>query len=71
MLAELGYDSLDALTAATVPESIRLRRPLALPAARGEHELLEDLRATMRRLRRPDATQRIVEAVLERGVQAR
>jgi processive 1,2-diacylglycerol beta-glucosyltransferase len=34
-------------------------------------DLLEDLRATMRRLRRPDATRRIVAAVLERGVQTR
>jgi glycine cleavage system P protein (glycine dehydrogenase) len=44
MLAAIGYDSLDALTAATVPQSIRLRRPLALPAARGERQGLEDLR---------------------------
>ena len=28
MLAALGYDSLDALIDAAVPESIRLRRPL-------------------------------------------
>jgi processive 1,2-diacylglycerol beta-glucosyltransferase len=42
-----------------------------LERALGDPELLEDLRATMRRLRRPDATRRIVEAVLERGVQTR
>jgi processive 1,2-diacylglycerol beta-glucosyltransferase len=34
-------------------------------------DLLEHLRARMRRLRRPDATRRIVEAVLEGGVPAR
>jgi glycine dehydrogenase len=44
MLSTLGYDSLDALIEATVPESIRLRRPLALPEARGEHDLIDDLR---------------------------
>ena len=44
MLSSLGYASLEELVAATVPESILLRRPLALPAARGEHELLQELR---------------------------
>jgi processive 1,2-diacylglycerol beta-glucosyltransferase len=34
-------------------------------------DLLEHLRARMRRLRRPDATRRIVSAVLARGVRAR
>jgi hypothetical protein len=34
-------------------------------------DLLDHLRARMRRLRRPDATRRIVEAVLEGGVPAR
>src|SRR5262245_6707679 len=43
MLAALGLGSLEALVEATVPASIRLRRPLALPEARGEHELLEEL----------------------------
>ena len=32
MLAALGLSSLDALIDQTVPESIRLRRPLNLPA---------------------------------------
>src|SRR5262249_48920765 len=45
MLRVLGYGSLDEMVAATVPEGIRLRRDLRLPDARGEHELLEDLRA--------------------------
>jgi glycine dehydrogenase len=45
MLDLLGYPSLEALVEATVPESIRLRRPLQLPAARGEHELIDELRA--------------------------
>jgi processive 1,2-diacylglycerol beta-glucosyltransferase len=42
-----------------------------LERALGEPELLEDLRARMRRLRRPDATRRIVSAILDRGVRAR
>ncbi|MCA9679779.1 MAG: aminomethyl-transferring glycine dehydrogenase [Myxococcales bacterium] len=43
MLAALGYASLDALVDATVPEAIRLRRPLELGEPLGEHELLEEL----------------------------
>jgi glycine dehydrogenase len=49
MLDTIGFDSLDALVDATVPGSIRLGRPLALPAARGEHELIDELRAVARR----------------------
>lgn len=45
MLATLGLASLDALIDATVPEQIRLNKPLALPAGRGEHETLAELRA--------------------------
>ena len=45
MLTSLGLPSLDALVDATVPEGIRLRRPLQLPPARGEQALLEELRA--------------------------
>jgi glycine dehydrogenase len=45
MLATLGLSSLDALVAETVPDAIRLKEPLRLPAARGEHEVLEALRA--------------------------
>ncbi len=44
MLDALGHDSLDALIDATVPESIRLRRPLALGPERSEYELLAELR---------------------------
>ena len=45
MLAAIGLDSLEALIDATVPANIRRQAPLALPPARGEYELLEDLRA--------------------------
>jgi glycine dehydrogenase len=45
MLAAVGADSLESLTAETVPASIRRAQPLALPPARAEHELLADLRA--------------------------
>jgi len=41
-----------------------------LEHALAEPELLEHLRGRMRRLRRPDATEHIVAAVLERGVRA-
>jgi glycine dehydrogenase len=43
MLAALGYRDLDAFIEATVPEGIRLRRPLSIGAARGEHEVLAEL----------------------------
>jgi len=46
MLATVGYATLDDLIDATIPESIRLRRPLAIHAGRSEHEALEALRAT-------------------------
>ena len=45
MLERLGYDSLDALIDAAVPASIRTDRPLDLPAARSEAEVLDALRA--------------------------
>jgi glycine dehydrogenase len=44
MLGLLGLSSLDELVAATVPASILLEGPLALPDPRGEHELLQALR---------------------------
>ncbi|HEX9107803.1 MAG TPA: aminomethyl-transferring glycine dehydrogenase, partial [Longimicrobiales bacterium] len=44
MLELLGYDSLDALMEAAVPEQIRLGRELKLPAAATEHEALAELR---------------------------
>src|SRR6266508_6793688 len=45
MLSALGYDSLDAFIDGVVPGDIRLRRPLALPAAKSEAEALAELRA--------------------------
>ncbi len=44
MLATLGYASLDTLADAVVPLDIRMDRPLELPAARSEHEVLRALR---------------------------
>jgi processive 1,2-diacylglycerol beta-glucosyltransferase len=51
----------------------RKRRELTslLEHALSAPDLLEDLRGRMRHVRRPDATRRIVEAVLEGGVRAR
>src|SRR5699024_4224072 len=43
MLAELGYDSLAALSSAAVPASIQ-NEELNLPAGRSEHDVLADLR---------------------------
>jgi glycine dehydrogenase len=51
MLQALGYRSLDELVDATVPESIRLGRPLALGPERSEYELLRELRTMMSRNR--------------------
>ncbi|HEX7480779.1 MAG TPA: aminomethyl-transferring glycine dehydrogenase [Polyangiales bacterium] len=45
MLRLLGHASLDALIAATVPAAILRTQPLALPAALGEHDATERLRA--------------------------
>ncbi len=45
MLEALGYDSLDALTDAAVPEAIRRTEPLELPAPRSEVEAIAALRA--------------------------
>jgi glycine dehydrogenase len=44
MLEQCGFDTLDALISATVPDGIRLTRPLQLPAAKGEHASLAELR---------------------------
>src|SRR5436305_9629387 len=44
MLQALGFDSLDAMIEATVPESIRLRRRLAIHEGLSEHEALASLR---------------------------
>jgi glycine dehydrogenase len=43
MLRTIGAASLEELIEQTIPSSIRLRRPLALPAPKSEHELLEYL----------------------------
>ncbi len=44
MLGLLGYPSLEALIDEAVPSRIRLRRPLRLPPARSEHEVLATLK---------------------------
>ncbi|NND98823.1 MAG: aminomethyl-transferring glycine dehydrogenase [Pirellulaceae bacterium] len=44
MLATLGFDSLDALSDATVPSDIRLDDPLEIPEPRGEREFLQGLK---------------------------
>ncbi len=43
MLDALGFDSLDALMDAVVPQEIRVEGPLDLPPARTEREVLEEL----------------------------
>ncbi len=45
MLAAVGYDSLDAMTDAIVPASIRSQAPLALPAPMTEVDALAKIRA--------------------------
>ncbi len=44
MLEAVGYPSLDALAAATLPTSIALAKPLDLGPPLGEHQLLEELK---------------------------
>jgi glycine dehydrogenase len=44
MLEVVGHGSLDELSSAVVPAGIQLKRSLALGGARGEHELLAELR---------------------------
>ncbi|MDB6019980.1 MAG: hypothetical protein JWR19_4469 [Pedosphaera sp.] len=44
MLEALGFDNLEALINSAVPKAIRLSRPLQLPAARGEYEVLAELK---------------------------
>ena len=44
MLELLGYTSLESLVEHAVPRSIRLERPLQLPPARAEHEVLAAIR---------------------------
>jgi glycine dehydrogenase len=45
MLERLGLRSLDELVAHVIPAGIRLQRPLRLPAARSEREVLAELEA--------------------------
>jgi glycine dehydrogenase len=49
MLAQVGYGSLDELTAAAVPEVIKSTEELDLPAARSEAEVLAELRSLAKR----------------------
>ena len=51
MLAVVGYSTLDGLIDATIPQAIRLQRPLAIHAGRSEHEALAALRAIARKNR--------------------
>ena len=44
MLESVGYDTVDALIDATVPDPIRLHRPLAIAEGRGEAETLAHMR---------------------------
>src|SRR4029077_15289393 len=53
MLATLGFTSRAALIDAIVPPAIRLSDPLALPAAKGEQEALDALKAIARKNRVP------------------
>src|SRR5262245_38709800 len=45
MLRTVGAGSLDELIEQTVPAQIRLARPLEIPPALSEHELLEELQS--------------------------
>ena len=47
MLRVVGFPTLDTMIDAAVPQQIRLKKPLALPAARSEVELLAELKAIM------------------------
>src|SRR3989454_8333964 len=51
MLKVLGYASRSALIDAAVPPAIRLCEPLALSAAKGEEEALDELKAMARKNR--------------------
>ncbi len=46
MLKTIGVDSVDELINQTVPENIRLKKPMDLPVAKSEFEYLNDLRVT-------------------------
>ena len=44
MLQTIGVNSLEELISKTIPDSIRIKEPLAIPAAIGEYEYLSDLK---------------------------
>jgi glycine dehydrogenase len=44
IMREIGYDSLDTLIKAVVPENIRISAPLAIPESDTEYEVLRELR---------------------------
>jgi len=44
MLAALGYSTLDEFIDATIPETIRARRPLGIGQPRTEHDVLDEIR---------------------------
>lgn len=44
MLQQLGFESLEALIDATVPQAIRMKSPLRLEAGKAEYELLTELK---------------------------
>src|SRR5262249_12362351 len=44
MLGQIGYDSLESLIDATIPEKLRFRKTLALPEGETEFEVLRKLR---------------------------
>jgi glycine dehydrogenase len=45
MLMAIGCDSIDEMIAKTVPDAIKMKQPLQLGEARGEYELLQELKA--------------------------
>ena len=51
MLRGLGFEELERFIDATVPKSIRLAKPLDLPAGKSEQEALAELRAMAQRNR--------------------
>src|SRR5882724_888053 len=53
MLREVGFEDLDSLVEAAVPQNIRLDRDLNLPEAKSEIEALAELRAISRKNKTP------------------
>ncbi|HEX2723095.1 MAG TPA: aminomethyl-transferring glycine dehydrogenase, partial [Gemmatimonadaceae bacterium] len=51
MVAAVGFDSLDDLIDATIPEKIRFRGDMGIPHGRAEHEVLAEFRALAARNR--------------------